>query len=342
MKEEFMKLSEQMNDFIHGLVDEDKFSGAVLIAHSGTPFYRRAFGLASKAFQVPNQVDTKFNLGSMNKMFTAVAIGQLMEQGKLSFDDPVSKYLPDLSSDWADRVRIRHLLSHTSGLGVYWENERFLARWAQLKTLDDYLHVISAEELQFEPGSQFSYSNSGFVVLGAIIERASGESYFDYVKNHIFGPCGMTNTDSYDLEYDVPNLAVGYTKYQVETPNVWRNNIFQHVVKGNSAGGGYSTVDDLLLFSQALLQHKLLSPETTERMTSRKVDEKIPIGGFSGYGFFEDKTEQERIIGHSGGAIGLHSNMDIYMNSGYVVIALGNYDMGTIPICREFRKFIGV
>lgn len=189
------KVLKDIEAYLKTLAATDQFSGAVLIAKNGKPIFEQAYGLASKAFNVPNRVDTKFNLASINKMFTAVAIAQLVEQGKLSFDAPVIKYLPDYPNKAvAEKVTIHQLLTHTSGLGDYF-NEKFEAKKSRLRAVQDYFSLFVDDPLRFEPGTKWRYSNAGFIVLGAIIEKVSGQDYFDYVREHIFKPAGMNNTD---------------------------------------------------------------------------------------------------------------------------------------------------
>src|SRR5437763_11227801 len=173
------EVTESLAAYLEGLAKEDKFSGVVLVARGGKPFFVKAYGLADKTRNLVNNLETKFNLGSMNKMFTAVAIAQLAEQGKLAFDDKVGKLLPDYpNKDVASKVTIHHLLTHTSGLGSYW-NAKFDARRATIKTVADYLGLFADEPLLFEPGARFEYSNSGFIVLGASLERGSGARHYE-------------------------------------------------------------------------------------------------------------------------------------------------------------------
>jgi CubicO group peptidase (beta-lactamase class C family) len=207
---------EQVIDFLDryldNLLSKDRFSGTVLIAKDGKPFYSRVNGLASKRYNIPNRLDTKFNLGSMNKMFTGVAIMQLVEQGKVSLGDSVGKYLPELPRpEIAEKVTIHHLLTHTSGMQDYWE-EIFDSHWWEIKTVSRLAELIFDDTLLFEPGADFHYSNSGPIVLGLIIEKVTGEDYYDYIREHICQPAGMINTDCYEMDTPVPNLAIGYTK----------------------------------------------------------------------------------------------------------------------------------
>ena len=180
------QMIEFLDKYLDNLVSKDRFSGTVLIAKDGKPFYERVYGLACKRYEIPNRIDTKFNLGSMNKMFTGVAIMQLAEQGKVSLRDPVGKYLPDLPRrDIAEKVTIHHLLSHTSGMQDYWD-EIFDGYWWEVKTVDQYAKYIFDDSLLFEPGADFHYSNSGPIVLGMIIEKVTGQDYYDYIREHIY------------------------------------------------------------------------------------------------------------------------------------------------------------
>lgn len=318
-------LVRQVKAYIGPLVAEEKFSGALLIAKDGKPILTQAFGLASIAHQVPNRLDTKFNLGSMNKMFTAVAIAQLAEEGKLAFDDPIAKHLPDYPNQAvATKVTIHHLLTHTSGLTDYFNDKFMEASRARFRTVQDFFPLFVAEPLLFEPGSRWEYSNSNFMVLGAIVEAVSGQSYFDYVRDQIYQPAGMINTDAYELDHEIPNLATGYTRAPGDSE--WRNNLFEHVIKGGPAGGGYSTVEDLLRFAQALTDHQLLSAESTMLITTGKVALPGRADAQYAYGFGEEMVNGYRRFGHSGGFPGINSQLNIYPELGYVVAVMGNYD----------------
>jgi D-alanyl-D-alanine carboxypeptidase len=189
-----------------------QFSGAVLIAKDGVPVYIAAYGLASRSPDVPNQTDTRFNLGSMNKMLTAVAILQLVEQGQLSLDSRISDYWPDYANqEVARKVTIHHLLVHTSGMGDCFEGDFFTTPKDQLRTVEGYLPLFVDDALQFEPGTQFAYSNEGYIVLGLIIEKVTGQSYWDYVRENVYRPGGMSHTAAYELDTEVVNRAIGYT-----------------------------------------------------------------------------------------------------------------------------------
>ena len=334
--------------YVEKLAAVDAFSGTVLIAQGDKVLYQGAFGLASRGFQVPNRLDTKFNLGSMNKMFTAVAIAQLVEAGKLSFQDKVGKVLPDYPNKAvAGKVTVHQLLTHTSGLGSFFNDKYDAAEKSRLREVKDFLPLFVDEPPEFEPGARWSYSNSGFLLLGAIIEKVSGQSYFDYVREHIYKPAGMTNSDCYEIDRDPPNLAVGYTSQGPggkESSNRDWNNLYLHVVKGGPAGGGYSTVGDLWRFSQALQGNKLLSAKATQLVTTGKVQPRPEQKDTRyAYGFSEEQAKGVRIIGHSGGFAGINSQLDIYPGKGYTVAVMSNYDPPSANrVAQKIRTLLGV
>ena len=328
------ELAKELAAFVDELAAADRFSGAVLLARGDDILWQKAYGQASKRFDVPNRLDTKFNLGSMNKMFTGVAICQLAQAGLLDFQDSILEHLPDYPNrSVAERVTIHQLLTHTSGLGSYW-NERFEATWVSLRTVADLLPLFVDDPLEFDPGTRFGYSNSGPVVLGLIIEKLSGQSYYDYVREHIFEPAGMTDTDSYAMDRPVPNLAIGYTKVDGE----WHNNLFQHTVKGGPAGGGFSTVGDLMRFARALQDHELLSPEMTATLLEGKID--MGPGAQYAYLFGDHVDHGFRFHGHNGGAPGINGELSFYPDLGYTLAVLSNYDRAATEVARQAREWI--
>lgn len=319
---------EELGVFLQKQVETDVFSGAVLVAKDRKPIFKRAYGLASKRFGIPNRINTKFNIGSLNKIFTKVAITQLSEQGKLSFNDYISQYLPDYPPKIANKVTIHHLLMHTSGMGSYW-NERFEASKSRLRTVDDFLHLFIEDPLSFEPGEKFQYSNAGYVVLGKIIEAVSAENYYEYVREHIYKPAGMRNTDHFEMDLPIPNLAIGYTRMGMDgrlKRGPRRNNSLIIGVKGSPAGGGYSTIEDLLKFDIALRNHKLLSPNYTELVfPSKQTPGKV----------------KPRITALAGGAPGVAAIFKIYHDLGYTVVILSNYDPpGAKKVSEKIRDLI--
>jgi CubicO group peptidase (beta-lactamase class C family) len=296
VKKSEAEVLQELPAWIDKQASEDDFSGVVLIAKGGKPIFQKAVGLASKETKTPNRIDTKFNLGSINKIFTQVAINQLIEQGKLSWDDKLGKYLPDYPNKEAvEKVTIRHLVEFRSGIGDFFGKKFDAAPKERIRTINDFLPLFADQPLAFEPGTKNVYSNGGYIVLGAIIEKITGQTYYDYVRDHIFKPAGMTNTDSYFSDAKTPNLAEGYRRNE-KGERV--NNVDTRPGRGSSAGGGYSTTEDLLKFANALRENKLLSPEGSRRILSRAAV--------------------------AGGAPGINAELEI--GSGYTVVVLGNYD----------------
>jgi CubicO group peptidase (beta-lactamase class C family) len=327
--------------YLDNLAAQNRFSGAILVAKDGVPIARKVHGVADRTTGAPIELDTKFNLGSMNKMFTAVAIAQLAEQGRLAFGDKVGKHLPAYpNEEVAQKVTIHHLLTHTSGLGSYW-GEEFAAKRASLLTVGDHLPLFASKPLDFAPGEKFQYSNSGFMLLGAIIEKVSGRSYHAYVSEKIFQPAGMMGTGFYDPKKEIPNLAIGYTRmtHGGAPGEEERDNNEIREAKGGPAGGGFSTVGDLLKFHLALRHHKLLGAEHLKIVTTGKVEAGGPMGKYA-YGFSDKMSGGKRIIGHNGGFPGIAANFEMYPETGYTCVILMNGDRMMMPVVMKLRELL--
>jgi D-alanyl-D-alanine carboxypeptidase len=301
-------------------VAADGFAGAVLIAKHGKVVFSEAYGLADREHKTPNTLKTRFRIGSMNKMFTAVSILQLAQAQKLQLSDRVGKYLTDYpNKDVASKVTIHQLLTHTGGTGDIFGPE-FEAHRRELRTLQDYVNLYGNRAPKFEPGSRWEYSNYGFILLGAIIEKVSGQRYYDYVCEHVYGPAGMTSTASEPEDKAVSNRSVGYTKMDSAA---WAPNTDTLPYRGSSAGGGYSTVEDLARFAEALEGHKLLDALYTEMLTTGKPG--TPDNSYA-YGFEDRMANGARCFGHGGGAPGMNGDLRICPGPGYVIAVLANLD----------------
>lgn len=297
-KAEFLSTVEK---FLNDKVKADEFSGVVLVAEKDATVFSKAYGLANKEKNLPNKSDTKFNLGSINKIFTKIALGQLAQQGKISFDDKLIKYFPDYpNKEAAEKITIRHLFTMKSGVGDVF-NEKFeAAPKDKIRGNSDYLPFFINNPLAFEPGTSQAYSNGGFILLGLIIEKVSGKSYYDYVRENIFKPAGMTNTDSFESDKMPANTAEGYTKYN--PTGKWASNFSTRPARGSAAGGGYSTADDLLKFSLALQSGKLNVPDENGQ------PQKVVVNGIAG------------------GSDGVNALFLSNGQTGYTIIVLSNYD----------------
>lgn len=302
------------------------FSGVVLIARDDKILLHTAHGLAERSFNVPNNLSTKFNLASVGKMFTATAIAQLVKQGKIAYEDELIKHLPDFPNKAAaEKITIHRLLTHTAGMGTlfnspgYEASRRYRSSWDEIDAFRD-------EPLFFEPGARWRYSNAGYITLGAVIERVSGMNYLDYVRENIFKPLQMTDTDSYARDEVVPNMSVLY----VQSPDdplgiepfvadrMWGG------YRGNAEGGGYSTALDLFKFARSYRTGRLLGREAQEKIFASMVDEDGKGNNFWGYGVRQSTVNGETVRGHSGGG---RTHLQMLWNSGYTVIVQTN----TVP-----------
>lgn len=291
------------------------FSGVVLIARDGKPVLERAAGLAHRGFGVANRIDTKFNLGSINKTFTRLAVAQLMQAGKLALDDALGKHLPDFPNrDAAAKVTIAHLIDMKSGLGDFFGPEFDAVSKSRVRTLADYLPFFAKKPLAFEPGTAQAYSNGGYVTLGLIIEKLTGQTYHDYVRENIFKPAGMNDTDAYPLDAVTPNLAVGYTRGGV-------SNIYTLPARGSSAGGGYSTAPDLLRYAEAVLANRLASPaHTAWYLGGERPGAAAPT-------ISESAARQTRGgLGVAGGSPGVNGVLEVNAADRLVIVVLANDD----------------
>jgi D-alanyl-D-alanine carboxypeptidase len=269
----------------------------------------------------------------MNKMFTAVAVLQLAQAGKLRLDAPVGTYLTDYPNEGVrSKVTIHHLLTHTGGTGDIFGPE-FDAHRRDLRTIQDYVKLYGARSLAFEPGSQWDYSNYGFILLGAVIEKVSGVSYYEYVASHVFAPAGMASTASLPEDSAVAARSTGYMRDE-SGGTALVSNAETLPYRGTSAGGGYSTVGDLLRFATALREHRLLNEQYTTLLTTGKV---AALGGKYAYGFIDRTVGGTRVVGHGGGAPGMNGDLAIDPQSGYVVAVLSNLDP---PAAQRVSTFV--
>ena len=228
------------------LAARDAFSGVVLLARDGKPFFQKAWGMADRGLSVPNRIDTKFNIGSIGKAFTRAAVMDLVKSNRLALTDTVSRHLPGIKIPSADRITIEELLEMTSGLGDIFGKRYEETPKDQIRELSDYLRLFEGEPLRFEPGKGRAYSNAGYVVLGLIIEKVSGKPYWAFVQENVLAPAGMKDTVALGQDEVVVNRAIGYTK---AAGGAWRSNVYGLPGRASSAGGVDSTAADLLAFA---------------------------------------------------------------------------------------------
>lgn len=342
----------EFDRFVKEQADQDAFSGSLLLLHRGRPVLARSYGRANDA--AANGPDTRFALASVTKMFTAVAVAQLAQAGKLAYDRTLGTYLSGFPADIANTVTIHHLLTHSSGLGDTFALPGYLetaATWTTVEqVMDGTTDFIRRSSLAFPAGARFSYSNAGYHVLGAIVAQASGQSYYDYVREHVFRAAGMTGTDFYTKPQwrTDPRMAHPYAK-QPSGPRV--DAIDLRMFVGTPAGDAFSTAADLGRFALALQGAKLLSPVFTDITLSSKVPAAPPgpppVGGappvFQCYGPVTASVRNQWVTGHSGGFPGTATDLQMYPGSQWVSVILSNYDYDPgvpPPVFAKARELI--
>jgi CubicO group peptidase (beta-lactamase class C family) len=319
-----------VDSFTRARVAIDSFSGVVVLARDEKTLYSHSAGFADRAAGTRNGPSTKFNLASNDKYFTRIAIRRLQQAGKLTMSDLVGRHLPDYpNARVRDEVTIKHLLDGRSGLRGFDDDDdrTYRANLLNLRTLDDYVALFATDSLRSTPGTTYAYSNAAYVVLGKIIESASGQSYYDYVRRHIFEPAGMVNTGYFTVDEVTPNRAIPYTT----SPKVLGDSPANAkplsarmpatpllAYRGSSAGGGYSTADDLLRLARAIRSHRLLDAAHTDSLL----------------GFRSPRPEHFDWDGWTGGSEGM--NTVFYLHStGHVLIVLSNYDPPSATVYRR-------
>jgi CubicO group peptidase (beta-lactamase class C family) len=308
-----------------------RFSGAVIVARGDALIHAQAIGMADRLSQRANQLDTPINLGSMNKMFTAIAIAQLQAAGKLDWQDAVGKHLPNFPNmRIRDQVTIHQLLTHTSGVGSYW-NEAYKAGKDKIDSQQAFLETFVDQPLLFKPGKGIEYSNGGPVILGLIIEALSGMDYYDYVREHIYQPAGMKHADHYRRDDKKAGIALGYLKTD---QGQWVDNSADLGLRGSAAGGGYASARDLQGFSRALSDERLLSQSQLEILW-KPYTQQGPVG--YGYLFSVGNSDGKRWIGHDGGAPGISAAFMHYPESDLVIVVLANQDNAAMAM-REWLQ----
>jgi D-alanyl-D-alanine carboxypeptidase len=310
------ELVRRLSRSVDSLANAGAFSGVAVLAKNGVPVFQRAYGKADRERNISNNLETAFNIGSINKIFTQIGILQLSAAGKLNLDSTLAVYWPDYPNKaLANKITIRQLLRHTSGIGGNIFDSPVGGTRHDVRNLKDYLALFVNEPPQFEPGTSNAYSNAGYVVLGLLIERLSGQDYYTYVHDHILEPAGMTRTGSFFVDSLPANTAIGYTTGREQAPpgTPLHPNTQELPGRGSSAGGGYSTAQDLLKFLQALREHRIPNGP--------------PGGG----------------LGIAGGSGGINGVVESMLPGGYDLVVLTNLDPPAAErVSRMTRAWLGV
>jgi CubicO group peptidase (beta-lactamase class C family) len=318
--------AQKIDNLLKQYYDYGQLNGTVLVADNGKIIYEKGFGMANMEWAIPNQPDTKFRIGSVTKQFTAALILQLVEEGKVKLDGKLSDYLPDYRKDTGSKVTVHQLLNHTSGIPSYTNRVDFRAEISRDPySVADFVKKFASGDLEFEPGTKFSYNNSGYFLLGAIIEKVTGKSFETVITERIFRPLGMTNSGYDNHSPLLKKRASGYQK----TAAGYTNAPYLDMSLPYAAGSLYSTVDDLFKWDQSLYEDKILSAESKKKMFT-------PGLSNYGYGFgISDQpigktTEKTKIIAHSGGINGFNSLITRAVDKRQTVIILDNVGLGDI------------
>jgi CubicO group peptidase (beta-lactamase class C family) len=329
--------------FVAGEAARDRFSGTVLLAHRDRPTLLRAYGMADRSRSIPNRPETVFALGSITKCFTGLAVAQLAARRALRFGDELSLFLDGFPAG----VTVHHLLTHTSGLGRPPLGAAPVPGSTVDEVFDGTLAAIRATPPQFAPGTRYAYSNDGFWILGAIVAKVSGQSYFDYVREHVFTPAGMTTADFLTRPRVLadPTVARPYWTQPGGGRADFTTSPHFEFVRGPDAGA-YATAADLLRFDVALRAGTLLDPAFADLVTGGKVP--VPPNGkpamakqwFTGYGFEHYVVGDRRAYGHPGGGPGIATNFDSHPEAGWVAVILGNYDTSIDPLIGRSRQIV--
>ena len=319
----------RMEQVIQSFVADKQFMGSVLVARGSDVWLDKGYGFANLEWNIPNSPKTKFRLGSITKQFTAAAILLLEERGKLSVNDPLKKYMPDAPTAW-DKITIFNLLTHTSGIPSFTSFPDYAKLEPFSTTPAELVTRFRGKPLDFQPGEKWSYSNSGYVLLGYLIEKVSGQSYAQFVQDNIFKPLNMVNSGYDSNSAIIENRASGYTPDQ----NGMVNAGYINMTVPLSAGGLYSTTEDLLRWEQGLFGGKLLSPASLKKMTT-------PFKSDYGMGLVIRTFNGHEEIAHGGGIEGFNTMLAYYPDDKLTITVLSNLN-GSAPqeITRDLHTLV--
>lgn len=316
--------------------EQGQFNGTALVAEAGEVIYKKGFGYANREWGIPNSVDARFRIGSITKQFTAMLIMQLVEEGKISLEAKMTAYLPDYRKQTGDRVTIHHLLTHTSGIPSYTALPGFWSDSTRNHYSVDYVvENFCSRDLEFEPGEKYRYNNSGYYLLGAIIEAVTGKPFAQVLRERILDPVGMDNTGMDDQSQILKKRASGYVKHLTE----YVNDPYFFMQNAYAAGAMYSTVEDLYKWDQALYTEKLISEKSKQKMFT-------PFLSNYGYGWSIDTmplanaSDSVKVIAHGGGINGFNTLIARFVEDKHLVVLLNN--TGPAPLSDMSQGIVNI
>ncbi|KQY94036.1 penicillin-binding protein [Paenibacillus sp. Root52] len=327
---------------VEEVMEKKDFSGVVLLQQNGKTLFSKARGYANRSEQISNTSDTRFGIASGCKVFTAVSICQLIEQGKFSYESRLVDVLNIEFPLWDKEITVHQLLTHTAGIPDYFDEEvmeDFAELWQErpvymMQQLRDFLPMFQNLAMKSAPGERFHYNNAGYIVLGLIVEQQSGQSFTEYVESHIFKPSGMKDSGYFRTDQLPPNTAIGYVDQEEGT---WNTNIFSIPIQGGSDGGAYITAQDMIHFWHALLGYKLLTEESTRKLLipySHQEDEE-----YYGRGIWIDQKGEDIFKYHvMGFDPGVSFMSSVYPVQGIQLVVLSNQEWGPYPVTLAIEE----
>lgn len=348
-EEVFTIVPAELQQRIQALSDEYAFSGVITIQQGDTVRYEGAFGWANRGDRVPNTLETLFAHASVTKMFTAVSVLQLVAQGDLSLDTLIVPYLGLEGRGIGPDVTLHHLLTHTSGIADYFEGddpaelERVLATIprANLASVAGFLPLFADKDARFAPGARFEYNNAGYILLGLVVEKATGRSYFDYVRQHIFAPAGMGDADFLPFDLVREGVAEGYIPVTAADGAIagWRRNIYAVPPYGSPDGGAYASAKDMTRFMRALRAGRLMEPELLAKMLTPHATVSPQFA--YGYGLWLLKPGEQIIrYGHTGEDAGVSARVMYYPEHDLDLVILCNQGGCAGKVLAEVHQWI--
>jgi len=323
----YFSMTAKLDRYVQTYVDLNLFSGVILVAKDGKIILCKAYGMADFELDVPNKIDTKFRLGSITKQFTAMAIMQLQEMGRLNVQDSLLKYIPDYPR--GNEITIHNLLTHTSGIPNVTSFPEYSKKKIKPHTLEQLIQRFKDKPLEFTPGEKYAYSNSNYIVLTYILEKASGKKYEIFLKEHIFDPLAMKDTGCDDYGRIIKNRASGYSFVDGELVNAGYIDMSFPV----GAGALYSTVQDLYRWDRALYTKKLVAQEFLNKIFT-------PFKETYGYGWFIETSPYGKVIQHGGGIDGFAAQISRYVDRNTCIIVLSNFESVSVQMVNNLSRIL--
>ncbi|MEH7346825.1 serine hydrolase [Bacillus sp. JJ1532] len=336
----------KVGESIKKVINNEEFSGVVFVKDDNEILFKSASGYSDRTEERLNNIHTRFGMASGCKLFTAIAVCQLVEKEILSFDTRLKDCLDVVFPHFDENVTIHHLLTHSSGIPDYFDEEamdNFEDLWKHtpmylLKDLHDFLPLFKNEKMMFKPGERFHYNNAAFIVLGLIVEQQTGLSFTDYIKTNLFNKCGMNDSGYFSLDRLPKNTAYGYI---YDKGGTWKTNVYSIPIKGGADGGAYISAPDMIKLWEALLDHRLISKKYIELLMTPHIHVKEEV--HYGYGIWINKRNNSifkyHVMGYDPG-VSFHSAL--YPKSGIKLVIPSNKSSGPFKVMKAIEEYFEI